>query len=433
MSRRRSAGRAGWPLAGAALTACLGTAALADGFNAESFRPSVVLVVARGVSPAQGNAPRVVQGTGFITSRDGYIATSRHLISKLGDIDPRTLSFEIHFRASGAPDFVPAQQMFENIPGDVLVLYANLDGRTVASLPYTDRNGVALAKTPVYAIGYPAGYQFMADVGVMKSWALQEAIPAWASSLGFREGQSGSPIVLENGRVLALAKGTDEDAPTIGLVTPARLIPPEYWDAGWGPGSSPAPKQPDPGDKGLQTQIIVEAPPVLPTRRQRTLAVQAEPCQGFSVATRRIDATPGWSIDPASIALDMRVSEGKGNSIRTLDARPEGFQLLFQLQNEGSCAEGQTDIPARVISEVRYAERPSAGTPVLAPVTTVRPIDGARAALPLNVKLSAMRFLIQDKDGRTEAFVPRPEELLKSGDRLMLDAGRARNRLLQGP
>jgi hypothetical protein len=111
-----------------------------------------------------------------------------------------------------------------------MVLFAQVGNRPISALPRGDGSRVVPGATPVFSIGYPQGYGFTVDQGIVKSFEGPRQAHLWLTSMTFKEGQSGSPILLSDGTVVAVAKGDDLDARSIGLVLPARpWVPEDFW------------------------------------------------------------------------------------------------------------------------------------------------------------------------------------------------------------
>lgn len=201
-----------------------------------------VAVAVKGIRVAD-SAPVEVHGSGFFTSQDGYLVTSAHLVSDLLDkgVDHRTLTYTV------TPEGVPfSRQMgavvaWKSDVADLMVLRARIGTLRVNPLKpnLAARSELRLAATPIFTGGYPAGYDFVADRGYLKSFEgpADSAAPAWVTNMGFKQGQSGSPVVTEDGRVVAVVKAVDLDAASLGILVPIRDVPRNYWqdDGTWPP------------------------------------------------------------------------------------------------------------------------------------------------------------------------------------------------------
>jgi S1-C subfamily serine protease len=193
-----------------------------------AIKLAVVTVVAKGTDPTQGNKEVAVQGTGFFISKEGYLVTSYHLKTKLGQaVDDGTVIYEVSF---GPNDRVQAAEVYTIKTNDILVLFASIGDRDVPVFQRGTRNGISLATTAIYVAGYPEGYQYSVRPGAITSFGLIEPIPAWQTNFSFKEGQSGSPVFKADTTVVAVVRGNDHDAASFGIVVPVRPIPAEYWD-----------------------------------------------------------------------------------------------------------------------------------------------------------------------------------------------------------
>lgn len=200
----------------------------AQGPNLDGIKSAVVQITVKGIDPTD-STERVTHGTGFFISKDGYIVTSKHLVTKLGNVDAQTVTYEIQY------GIAPAKQAGyawtdPNPNTDLLVLYAAVTDWDVPTLARGSRNNVTPAVTPIYTGGFPEGVLYSVKTGFIQSWGVLAPLPLWTTSMSFKEGQSGSPICLSDTKVIAVAKGNDTADPATGVVVPVRIIPPQYWD-----------------------------------------------------------------------------------------------------------------------------------------------------------------------------------------------------------
>ncbi len=193
-----------------------------------AIKSAVVTIVVKGVDTSQGNKSVAVQGTGFFISKEGYLVTSYHLKTKLGQtVDDGTVTYDVYFTPT---DHIQAAEQFALKTSDILVLFTSLGEREVPVFKRGTRNGISLAITPVYVAGYPEGYQYSLRPGTITSFGLIDPVPAWQTNFSFKDGQSGSPVFKADTTVVAIVKGNDHDAAEFGIVIPVRPIPAEYWD-----------------------------------------------------------------------------------------------------------------------------------------------------------------------------------------------------------
>lgn len=201
-----------------------------------AIQEAAVAVVVKGIR-ASDSAPIEAHGSGFFTSPDGYLVTSYHLVSDLlqKGVDERTLTYAV--RIESQPDHAPVEALvaWKNEAVDLMVLRARIGILKIRPLQpdFAARDEIRLTETPVFTGGYPSGYEFVADKGYVKSFEgpADAAAPAWVTNMTFKEGQSGSPVVVEDGRVVAVVKAVDLDAASIGILVPIRDIPLNYWQS----------------------------------------------------------------------------------------------------------------------------------------------------------------------------------------------------------
>jgi len=405
-----------------------------NAFDPKLYRSSIVAILAKGVSPKLGNLPVTVQGTGFITSRDGFVVTSRHLKTELGDVDPSTITFEIHFKSPADPDFVPATPVFENDRADLMVLYGNLDDHTFTPLNLSNHENITPGTTAIFTVGFPQGYSYSSDNAIVRTKYPSLPFPAWATSFSFRAGQSGSPVLVASGGVVAIVKGSDAASPAFGIVVPSRLVPQEYWDnftysqAGIAAlkeaTTSPATSQP--------IRILVDAP--IPTSatasRASAISVQNDPCVGFAVQKTHVNATSGWSIDLGSVRFISLTNVGSANEVKIVNLTPQGFDVIFELQNEGQCIGTTRDLPARIDGNARYLEHALPDKPQLVPATSSLAVQDATSPLPFGIPLNQLQFSVRSANGTAQSFIPQADEIIQRNGERFLDISKVAARVV---
>lgn len=386
--------------------------------NSDNVRNAVAIVIVQGVNTAQGNVKMAVQGTGFFISADGYLVTAYHLITKLTDqgVDPRSLEIQVHL-PDGAVVPANAIPLYTGTLADVMVLATSLQGHSVRALQKADRNKVKIeiGKTDIFAAGYPSGIGFSMARGYIKSIEGPiQPLPLWTTSLTFKEGESGSPILLADDSVVAVAKADDADATQIGYVVPSRLIPSDYWDGG----------SVDLAAASAGQQLVVEtyAVPQQAVARETQVLLTSQHCATPERRSAEIKASPGWRIVPNSVRLTPISSRG-ANSPASLDtATPDNIVVSAQLTNLGRCLLNgalAADVPAELRATVSYKETPKPQPQWLA-VSSVNLAKSVKAPLP-DVPFENLRFSVVGADGQTTAIVPDAADLAKTKTGLSLD------------
>lgn len=412
----------------------------------QQIKGAIVVVIGKGTVPSQGNAPIASQGTGFFVSKDGLLVTSDHLRTDLAAADPDTISYEVHFGAT-SPDVVKATPVYIQPVADIMVLHAPVEDRDVPILIPGTRKEIPTGIASVYTAGYPQGYQYSVDEGIIKSYGTIDPVPVWTTSLNFKAGQSGSPVVLANLHVIAIVKGNDTAAASLGLVVPSRYVPPEYWD---GPSTpSQAIKQAlAAGNLDKVTRISIEGlvSSTDPVTRQIVVDLANDSCAGTKTKTFRVDASPGYAIDQSTIRIEPLRIIGEASKYVTTDRSSQGFTLAVELSNVGHCVNvpGRTVVPggppvgpdtvesgvtAEFQGRVIYTERPQNPTPQTATFVNAAVIGNGQTPLP-NVPVSDLQFSLSTGKGESKSFTPQPSELITKGGLKYLDAKKVEARVL---
>ncbi|MBS0208258.1 MAG: tetratricopeptide repeat protein [Planctomycetes bacterium] len=154
---------------------------------AKQVRPSVVVITTEGRGGANEG-----MGTGFIISADGLIATNRHVIG-----DGRA----IQVRTSDGRTFTPTAVEATDRQLDLAVLRVN--AKNLPALKLADSEQVEPG-TPVLAVGNPLGLEHSVAVGAIASSRQIDGSPLWQVAIPIERGNSGSPLVDRQGRVVGI-------------------------------------------------------------------------------------------------------------------------------------------------------------------------------------------------------------------------------------
>jgi hypothetical protein len=390
-----------------------------------SIRSAVVIVLAKGVLIKLGNAPAATQGTGFFISKDGFLVTSYHLRTELGEVDDSTVAYEIHFGPTSS-DVVQAAPVYVNPMADLMVLYASVADRNVQILAPASRTGIVPGSTPIYTVGYPAGYQYSVDTGIIKSWGSIDPIPIWTTNLTFKSGQSGSPIVLSNLHVLAIAKANDVNANSIGLVVSSRLIPDNYWDGTVGLTPAVAATLASGDTRSLpRINVAAVAANAPATKRKEVFTLENSLCEGSTTKSYRVTATPGWEIDPNSVKVEMLAFTGVSAHYAISERNGNGFTVSAELQNIGQCVHVlnttiDAGVAAKFTGQLTYDEHPKTPEATFVAVSSAAAIGNVHTPLP-NVPLNQLKFSVAKPSGEVVPFTPVAGELSKKNGVLTLD------------
>lgn len=418
-------------IAGALTAAALfgGDAAIATPLD--QVRPAVLVVTAHGVSTTLGNVPVESKGTGFYINPQGYVVTSYHLITDLGNVDPTNITFDIR-GGPHEPKIVPAIVIAASEKQDWLILNAPVaDPRLPVLNPARHpMRAIHVGQTAVYAPGFPEGYEYVLTPGVITSFNPPSGgPPLWLTTFPFKKGQSGSPVVLADGRVIGVAKGVDEDAPTFGFIVPVTLIDPGYWDG------TDLPDVPDEsGNEPARVVAEMSAPPVTQTR-QVALEANNEPCAMPQRHTVKWSATPGWRIEPASVVIRAPINVVADNAAATVEgADTDNIVVGITLSNVGICAEFlgmplQRDIAASYHGVLEYKEIPINAPLRLVKVAEIVATPGAALSVPVSNAWQLLYSIVRG-NGERLYFRPRPTELSVQDNRIVIDVQKILTRVL---
>jgi len=425
------------------LTLFTATSALAQNQVADSHqgpaavKSGVVLVIAQGVSTVLGNSAVAAQGTGFFTSVDGYLVTTHHLLDKLvkeGKADPRTVTFQVRFANGDSLDASPVN----DLPGfDLLVLMAQIGDRDVRILKPAFRSSAHIipGTTKIFTAGFPAGYQFTVDQGVIKNWGPTGPVVEWATNLNFKDGQSGSPILLEDNRVIAFAKADDADAATIGLVVPVSVVPQNYWDALHDNSSASLATTISNSRTGMTPTVLVttQEKPTASRIIHQSIALENAACAGPRTHTFQYTASPGWDIKPTTVNLVPTQSTGK-SSASVSNLTSSAIDVTVVVGNVGQCVnilgrEAFGDQAGRYLGLVSYEEVPTNGAPPH-PVTVSEVAAAPNVSAPILTSRTPnqLNFELKTISGETVTFQPTADEFKITNTGLVLDTGKVLTR-----
>lgn len=163
------------------------------------------------------------RGTGFLVSPDGYIVTNDHVVDG---------KKEVFVRFSNGKNYV-ADVVSSDAALDLAVLKVGLSGDSGQYVLPVERERSWKAGTPVYVIGNPLLFDRIANKGaVIGEVPVQGlSVPAMALDAPIYKGNSGSPVIDEQGKVVAVVFATtrielEGQSRTVGLAVPAsRLLP----------------------------------------------------------------------------------------------------------------------------------------------------------------------------------------------------------------
>jgi len=166
-----------------------------------------------GGSPGVEAPPQL--GSGAILSKDGFVVTNWHVISKAGAVevqlnDGRTL---------------PAKFIGADVPSDVAIL--KIDARDLKPLPFGDSDAVLVGQS-VFAVGNPFGLQESVTQGIISARGRRTMSEAanefFQTDAPINPGNSGGPLVDLTGRLIGLNNSVLLRTDGIGFAIPSNTV-----------------------------------------------------------------------------------------------------------------------------------------------------------------------------------------------------------------
>lgn len=131
-------------------------------------------------------------GSGFIVSADGYILTNHHVVDDVGPIEVE----------SATGDAFLAKVIQQDETADLALLKISSNG-----LPFLKLAPLEAARIgeEVFALGSPSGLEGSASRGIVSARRRLESVRVVQVDAAINPGNSGGPIVLSDGRVVAIS------------------------------------------------------------------------------------------------------------------------------------------------------------------------------------------------------------------------------------
>jgi len=164
---------------------------------------------------APGVQPPPELGSGAIVSKDGFVVTNWHVISRAAAVevqlnDGRTL---------------PAKFVGADAPSDVAIL--KIEARDLTPIPFGNSDAVAVGQT-VFAIGNPFGLQESVTKGIISAKGRRTMSEAanefFQTDAPIFPGNSGGPLVDLKGRLIGLNNAVLPRTDGIGFAIPSNTV-----------------------------------------------------------------------------------------------------------------------------------------------------------------------------------------------------------------
>lgn len=169
-----------------------------------------------------GYANRAI-GSGFFIDSRGYIVTNYHVIQS--EVDPKYEGFSrLYIKLSSDPDTrIPARVVGWDPLLDLALLKAEIDAPYVFALGSSESLEVG---DRVYAIGSPAGLEWSLTSGIVSAGGrrLLAMGPVMQVDAAINSGNSGGPIIDEQGQVQAIAFAGIPDYQGLNFAIPVEYL-----------------------------------------------------------------------------------------------------------------------------------------------------------------------------------------------------------------
>jgi hypothetical protein len=366
-----------------------------------------------GADEHNGNTLETTRGTGFFIDPRGMLITALHVRENLPvGVHPESMTYSVRPRAY--PGVVMrAAPMSTDLVNDLLVLFVETDGYpNIRALRRTTVDEAALkVGSQTYLMGYATPGSYSAFEGPIASLTPRVDPPAPRLQLGVTllPGQSGAPVLTDDGAVVAVAIQSLDGAPNVSLATLVSLVGVSPWGKGIFPPKSAVDVAASP------TLVLTSSTPVEPRRRLRKISWANMECQPEETHVIDVRRSDGWKIVPTSINVMTTAFSGDlvGSRMPVIESTsPESFRVSAKLMNEGACttidvpAGGSTqkqdvsDTPAKLIATASYLERPADGPTATASYAV---LPQANATLDLSRFNADTKVSMLLKQGLSEA------------------------------
>ena len=157
---------------------------------------------------------QLAQGSGFIVSADGKIATNHHVLK-----DASTVAVKLNSGAS----FSSAEVIADDSDRDLALL--KVEGRNLPALGLQSTNATVVGER-VVAIGSPLGLENTVSDGLLSGFREDANGRRWIqTTAAVSHGNSGGPLIGENGKVIGvITLGVMEGAQNLNFAVPADAV-----------------------------------------------------------------------------------------------------------------------------------------------------------------------------------------------------------------
>jgi S1-C subfamily serine protease len=147
-------------------------------------------------------------GTGFLSLKDGCAVTAWHVVKNAASVTARFADGE-EFEVSGVVD--------RDEKRDLALIRVKVAARPMLTLVPGDPEVGARA----YAIGAPQGLEFSLSDGLISQIRTEEGVKRYQFSSPISSGNSGGPLILEDGRVTGVVRSRVTEGQNLNFAVPA--------------------------------------------------------------------------------------------------------------------------------------------------------------------------------------------------------------------
>jgi S1-C subfamily serine protease len=179
-------------------------------------RAALVFIQAKVFNKETG-AGKEERGTGFAVSSTGYLLTAYHLVKA----DEKTEMIEITGSLASRDAQSSRLNVIDHNNNDVALLKFADTSKNYPTLGIAKPSGVAAVEfgTQLCAMGFPLDKEFFFAPGVKSG----EESGFWLTDMPSNLGDSGAPVFIASGEVVAIKRGGYQDAQNINLLIPLNL------------------------------------------------------------------------------------------------------------------------------------------------------------------------------------------------------------------
>jgi hypothetical protein len=182
----------------------------------EGNREAIVRIQVKKTKHNTG-AVEQLYGTGFIVSPSGYVLTSNHVVEQGADIDSLEVDGAI---GSGAASASALEIISHNEQNDVALLRFKNTNRKYTSV-IIGNAGEVVSQELLCSAGFPQDAEYVTTSGNLSGKGGPGG--TWYTQMPSNQGESGAPIFITSGEVVAMKKGGVPNAENLNVLVPLNL------------------------------------------------------------------------------------------------------------------------------------------------------------------------------------------------------------------